>query len=467
VASGAQQVEMPKQAPRDRTRNFDEVALGYSEEQAVAEASRCLRCKNPRCVKGCPVGVDIPGFVGLVKERRHVEAARRIKETNSLPAVCGRVCPQENQCQMNCVLGVKGQPLAIGRLERYAADYERGSGVQTPEQTPRRGGRVAVVGSGPSGLTVAAELQRRGRQADIYESLHAPGGVLMYGIPEFRLPKEIVQAEVDYVRSLGVDLHLDSTIGRTLTVGELFRAGYDAVFIGSGAGLPHFLSVPGENLKGVCSANEFLIRTNLMKAYRFPEYRTPITVGRRVAVIGGGNVAMDSARCALRLGGEKVYVVYRRGKGELPARMEEAENAEEEGVEFMFQTNPVRFIGDDRGYVTGMECVRMELGEPDASGRRSPSPIQGSEFALDVDTVIVAIGQSPNPIIQQTTEGLEATRRGTIVVDEGTMATSIRGVYAGGDVVSGAATVISAMGAGRAAAAAIDGYIEKKCQSAM
>ncbi|OGD55640.1 glutamate synthase (NADPH), homotetrameric [Candidatus Bathyarchaeota archaeon RBG_13_60_20] len=466
MASGAPQVDMPKQAPEERKSNFDEVALGYSEEQALAEASRCLGCKNPRCVKGCPVGVDIPGFIGLVKERRYVEAARRIKETNSLPAVCGRVCPQESQCQMSCVLGVKGQPVAIGRLERYAADYERSSGAQGPARTTRGGGRVAVVGSGPSGLTVAAELQKKGHQADVYESLHAAGGVLMYGIPEFRLPKDIVQAEIEYVKGLGVNLHLDSTVGRLLTVGELLRAGYDAVFIGSGAGLPHFLRVPGENLKGVYSANEFLIRTNLMKAYRFPEYRTPITVGRSVAVIGGGNVAMDSARCALRLGGEKVYIVYRRGKGELPARLEEAENAEEEGVEFMYQTNPVRFIGDDRGYVTRMECVRMELGEPDASGRRSPSPIKGSEFLLDVDTVIVAIGQSPNPIIQQTTDGLEATRWGTIVVDEETMATSISGVYAGGDVVSGAATVISAMGAGKAAAASIHNYIEKRGQSA-
>jgi glutamate synthase (NADPH/NADH) small chain len=459
---------MPKQAPEERRHNFDEVALGYSEEQALTEASRCLSCRNPQCVKGCPVGVDIPGFISLIKERRYVKAALRIKETNSLPAVCGRVCPQENQCQINCVLGVKGQPVAIGRLERYAADYERNNGVQKPSSTPRGGGRVAVVGSGPSGLTVAAELQKKGRQVDIYESLHAAGGVLMYGIPEFRLPKEIVQAEVDYVKSLGVNVYPDSTIGRLYTVGELLRAGYDAVFIGSGAGLPRFLNVPGENLKGVYSANEFLIRTNLMKAYRFPQYRTPITVGRRVTVIGGGNVAMDSARCALRLGGEKVYIVYRRGKGELPARFEEVENAEEEGVEFMYQTNPVRFIGDDRGYVTQMECVRMELGEPDASGRRSPSPLRESEFLVDVDTVIVAIGQSPNPIIQQTTDGLEVTRWGTIVVDEETMSTSISGVYAGGDVVSGAATVISAMGAGRAAAAAIHAYIERgKGQSAM
>jgi len=461
VASRVPQVDMPKQAPEERRHNFDEVATGYSEEQALTEASRCLSCRNPQCVKECPVGVDIPGFIGLIKERRYVEAALRIKETNSLPAVCGRVCPQENQCQMNCVQGLKGQPVAIGRLERYAADYERNNGVQKPKTVPRGVGRVAVVGSGPSGLTVAAELQRKGHQVDIYESLHAAGGVLMYGIPEFRLPKKIVQAEVDYVRSLGVNVHLDSTIGRLLTVGELFKGGYDAIFIGSGAGLPRFLNVPGENLKGIYSANEFLIRTNLMKAYRFPEYRTPITVGKHVAVIGGGNVAMDSARCSLRLGGEKVYIVYRRGKDELPARLEEAENAEEEGVEFMYQTNPVRFIGDDRGYVTQMECVKMELGEPDASGRRSPSPITGSEFLVDVDTVIVAVGQSPNPIIQQTTDGLEVTRWGTIVVDEETMSTSISGLYAGGDVVSGAATVISAMGAGRAAAAAIHVYIEK------
>ncbi|TSA40126.1 NADPH-dependent glutamate synthase [archaeon] len=456
------QVEMPKQSPEERVRNFDEVARGYDEGMAAAEAARCLTCPKPQCVPGCPVGVDIPGFIRLIKEGKPLEAARRIKETNALPAVCGRVCPQEEQCQKSCVLGARGDPVAIGRLERFVSDLERVSGVEMPEAAPPTGRRVAVVGSGPAGLTVAAELVRLGHGVDVYESRHEAGGVLMYGIPQFRLPKEIVQAEVEYVRRLGVRIHLDSTVGRLATVPELLRGGFDAVFIGSGAGLPNFLEVPGENLNGVYSANEFLIRTNLMRAYRFPEYRTPIQVGRRVAVIGGGNVAMDSARCALRLGAERVYIVYRRGLEELPARHEEVENAREEGVVFELLTNPVGFVGDSRGYLSRMECVKMRLGEPDSSGRRRPMPVEGSDFFMDVDNVVVAVGQSPNPIIQQTTVGLEVSRHGTIVVDEGTMAATLEGVYAGGDVVSGAATVISAMGAGRRAAKAIHGYVTRK-----
>jgi len=456
------QVEMPKQSPEERVRNFEEVARGYDAGMAAAEAARCLTCPKPQCVPGCPVGVDIPGFIRLIKEGKPLEATRRIKETNALPAVCGRVCPQEEQCQKSCVLGARGDPVAIGRLERFVSDIERVSGVEMPEAAPPTGRRVAVIGSGPAGLTVAAELVRLGHGVDVYESLHEAGGVLMYGIPQFRLPKEIVQAEVEYVRRLGVRIHLDSTVGRLATVPELLRGGFDAVFIGSGAGLPNFLEVPGENLNGVFSANEFLIRTNLMRAYRFPEYRTPIQVGRRVAVIGGGNVAMDSARCALRLGAGRVCIVYRRGLEELPARHEEVENAREEGVVFELLTNPVGFVGDSRGYLSRMECVKMRLGEPDSSGRRRPMPVEGSGFFLDVDNVVVAVGQSPNPIIQQTTVGLEVSRHGTIVVDEGTMAATLEGVYAGGDVVSGAATVISAMGAGRRAAKAIHGYVTRK-----
>ena len=454
------QVEMPKQPPLIRKSNFDEVANGYTKEMAVTEASRCLNCKKPQCVKGCPVNVDIPSFIALIKEGMIVEAAHKIKESNALPAICGRVCPQESQCQKTCVLGIRGDPIAIGRLERYAADYEREKGASSSINNQKLNGRVAVIGSGPAGLTVAAELQKTGYNVEIFESLHEAGGVLIYGIPEFRLPKKVVKAEVDYVRSLGVKIHLDSTIGRLYTIEELFDKGFDAIFIGSGAGLPNFMNIPGENLKGIYSANEFLIRTNLMKAYRFPEYRTPITVGRRVAVVGGGNVAMDSARCALRLGAEKVFIIYRRGAGELPARKEEVENAEEEGVIFMLQNNPVRFIGDERGYVKQVDCIRMELGAPDSSGRRRPLPIEGSEYITDIDTVIIAIGQTPNPIIQQTTEGLEVTRHGTIIVEEETMETVLKGVYAGGDVVSGAATVISAMGAGKKAAISINSYLK-------
>ena len=462
MAAGKPQVEMPKQPPEERIHNFDEVAQGYTEDMAVGEALRCLACPNPQCVKGCPVDIDIPAFVKLVKEKKFNEAIRKIKEKNALPAICGRVCPQENQCQKLCVLGIRGEPIAIGRIERFAADWEMEHGADNPNPPEKTGGRVAVVGAGPAGLTVAAELAKLGHEVEMFEALHTAGGVLMYGIPQFRLPKEIVQAEVGYVKSFGVELHLNAMIGKLHMVSELFADGFDAVFIGSGAGLPRFLHLPGENLKGVYSANEFLIRTNLMKAYRFPEYDTPITVGDVVAVIGAGNVAMDSARSALRLGAKKVYIIYRRSREEMPARHEEAENAEEEGIDFRLLTNPVRFIGDDRGYMRQVECIRMSLGEPDDSGRRRPIPIEDSEFRIDVDTVVIAIGQTPNPIIQQTTKGLDTTRWNTIVVDEETGRTSIEGVYAGGDVVSGTATVISAMGAGKKAAKAIHEYIMKK-----
>lgn len=429
---------------------------------AVEEAIRCLTCPNPQCKKGCPVDIDIPTFIKLIKEKKFDEAIKKIKEKNALPAICGRVCPQEDQCQKLCILGIKGNSIAIGRLERFVADWELKHGVNVSEKNPKGGGKVAVVGSGPAGLTVAAELAKLGHKVEIFESLHTPGGVLMYGIPQFRLPKEIVNAEVNYIEKLGVKIQLDTTIGKTYTISELFAYGFDAIFIGSGAGLPNFLRVPGENLNGIYSANEFLIRTNLMKAYRFPEYDTPIHVGSNVAVIGGGNVAMDSARCAKRLGADEVYIIYRRGREELPARLEEVENAEEEGIIFRLLTNPSRFLGDELGRVKQLELIKMELGSPDESGRRRPVPVPGSEFRLNVDTVVIAIGQSPNPLIQITTDGLETTRWGTIVVDEETGLTSIEGVYAGGDVVTGGATVISAMGAGKKAAKAIHEYITNK-----
>lgn len=459
------QTEMPKQDVEKRIHNFDEVALGFDEQLALEEAARCLNCPKPQCKKGCPVEVPIPEFIQLVKERKFGEAAKKIKEKNALPAVCGRVCPQEEQCQKFCVLGVRGDPVGIGRIERYASDWERLNTKMEHPEIAVNGGKVAVVGSGPAGLTVAADLAKLGHRVTMFESLHTSGGVLMYGIPQFRLPKEIVQNEVEYVKSLGVEVHLDSTVGLLTTIQELKDGGYDAVFVGSGAGLPNFLKVPGENLKGIYSANEFLIRTNLMKAYKFPEYDTPIRVGKRVGVVGAGNVAMDSARCALRLGAEKVYIIYRRSRDEMPARAEEAENAEEEGIEFMLLTNPIRFIGNERGLLAKVECVKQRLSEPDQSGRRRPEPIEGSNFMLEIDTAVIAIGQSPNPIIQQTTEGLQTTRHGTIVVNEETMQTAIPGVYAGGDVVSGAATVISAMGAGKKAAKAIHEQIMAKKQN--
>ena len=455
-------IEMPKQRPEERIHNFEEVAKGYTKELALEEASRCLNCKNPQCRKGCPVNIDIPSFIKLITEEKFAEAAKRIKEFNALPAICGRVCPQENQCQKFCVLGIRGDPVEIGRLERFAADYERENGVDMPVKAEETGHKLAVVGAGPAGLTVAAELKKSGHHVEVFEALHVAGGVLMYGIPQFRLPKEIVQAEVEYIRNLGVNIHLDSMIGKLYTVEELFDDGYESVFIGSGAGLPNFLNLPGENLSGIYSANEFLIRTNLMKAYKFPEYDTPINIGKRVAVIGGGNVAMDSARCSLRLGAEEVHIIYRRGMSELPARQEEVENAEEEGIIFTLLNNPIRFIGDGRGNVKEIELIRMELGEPDDSGRRRPKPIPKSEWRLPIDTVVIAIGQSPNPIILQTTDGLETTRHGTIIADDETMLTTLDGVYAGGDVVSGAATVISAMGAGKRAAAAINEYLKSK-----
>jgi glutamate synthase (NADPH/NADH) small chain len=454
---------MAKQDVLDRIHNFYEVALGYNEEQAVREAERCLQCPNPLCVTGCPVDIDIPAFIKEIKEKNFLAASSKLKEKNSLPAVCGRVCPQENQCQKSCIIGKMGDPISIGRLERFASDYERRKGVTVPEKEKSSfTGKVAIVGSGPAGLTAAADLVKLGHEVVMFESLHMAGGVLMYGIPEFRLPKEIVQAEVTYIKKLGVDVKTNYTIGRIYTIDELFADGFDTIFVGSGAGLPSFMRIPGENLGGVYSANEFLIRVNLMKGYLFPEYDTPIRIGKKVAVIGGGNVAMDSARCSLRLGADEVYIVYRRSKEELPAREEEVENAEEEGIIFRLLNNPVKFIGDETGWVKGMECIKMKLGEPDASGRRRPVPIEGSEFIMDVDTVIIAIGQSPNPLIQRTTEGLEATKWGTIVTQEETGATSKEGVYAGGDVVSGAATVISAMGAGKTAAKNMHEYILKK-----
>jgi len=462
MAARGPQVEMPKQSPEERIHNFEEVAQGYEEEMAIEEALRCLTCPNPQCIKGCPVDIDIPAFIALIKEKKYDEAIKKVKEKNALPAICGRVCPQENQCQKHCILGIRGDPIAIGRLERYVADWEMEHGVEAPNTPEPTGGRVAVVGGGPAGLTTAAELAKLGHRVEIFEALHTAGGVLMYGIPQFRLPKEIVQAEVDYVRKLGVKIHLDSMVGKLKTVQDLFDEGFAAVFIGSGAGLPRFLHLPGENLGGIYSANEFLIRTNLMKAYRFPEYDTPINVGKTVAVIGGGNVAMDSARSALRLGAEKVYIVYRRAREQLPARHEEVENAIEEGIEFLYLSNPTRFIGDEHDKVVQMELIRMELGAPDDSGRRRPHPVPGSEFRLDVDTVVIAIGQTPNPIIQRTTPGLETTRWNTIIADEETGETSISGVYGGGDVVSGAATVISAMGAGKRAALAIHEHIMNK-----
>ena len=457
-------VPMAKQDVLERIHNFYEVALGYTEEQALAEAERCLQCPKPQCVKGCPVDIDIPAFIKEIKEGNFLVASAKLKEKNSLPAICGRVCPQENQCQQFCVLGKIGDPISIGRLERFAADYERLKGVTVPpKEKSSVKGRVAIVGSGPAGLTAAADLAKLGYDVVMFESLHSTGGVLMYGIPEFRMPKKIVQAEVDYIKKLGVEVKTNYTIGRIFTIDELFASGFDAIFVGSGAGLPHFMRIPGENLGGVYSANEFLIRVNLMKAYLFPEYDTPIRIGKKVAVIGGGNVAMDSARSALRLGAEEVYIVYRRSKEELPARAEEVENAEEEGIIFRFLTNPVKFLGDKSGWVKGIECIKMRLGEPDASGRRRPLPIEGSEFIMDVDTAVIAIGQTPNPLIQRTTEGLETTKWGTIVVqEEETGETTKKGVYAGGDVVSGAATVISAMGAGKRAARSIHEYLMSK-----
>jgi len=453
---------MPRPAPKLRAKNFNEVALGYSAEQAKAEASRCIQCPKRSCVEGCPVDIDIPGFIKAIRDDNMPEAVRILKSKNSLPGICGRVCPQETQCEVKCSLDKKGAPIAIGRLERYVADWERANmGSATSSLAPPRptGKKVAVVGSGPAGLTAAADLAKLGYSVTLFEALHVAGGVLMYGIPEFRLPKEIVQAEVNYVASLGVEIVLDTVVGKTVSVDELLNDGYRAVFLGPGAGAPMFLNIPGENLNGIYSANEFLTRVNLMKAYQFPEYDTPVKVGQRVGVVGGGNVAMDAARCALRLGAEEVYIVYRRSEVEMPARREEVENAKEEGIQFRLLTNPKQFIGNDQNWVVAMECYEMELGEPDASGRRRPIALPGSEFIIKVDVAIAALGTRPNPIIPSSTEGLETSRWGTIIADEVIGKTTKPGVWAGGDIVTGAATVISAMGAGKRAAADIDAYL--------
>ncbi len=456
-------VPMPEQDPMERIHNFNEVALGYTVELAVAEAEKCLQCRNPRCVSGCPVEVPIKDFIALIREGDFMGAAAKIKETNSLPAICGRVCPQETQCEAKCIYGIRNEPIAIGRLERFVADYARERGEELPEIAPKNGLRVAIVGSGPAGLTCAGDLAKLGYEVTIFEAFHKPGGVLVYGIPEFRLPKEIVAKEVDYLERLGVEIKCNYVIGKIRTIDQLLNDDdYDAVFIGTGAGHPNFLRIPGMNLVDVYSANEFLTRVNLMKAYKFPEYDTPVRVGRRVAVIGGGNVAMDAARTALRLGAEEVFIVYRRSREEMPARVEEVDHAEEEGIKFQLLTNPVEVLGDEKGNVIGMTCVRMKLGEPDESGRRRPIPIPNSEFVIDCDTVIVAIGNSPNPIVPSTTPGLETTKWGTIVIDEETGMTSREGVFAGGDIVTGAATVISAMGAGKRAARGIHEYLTKK-----
>lgn len=446
-------IAMPEQDPKVRAKNFDEVPLGYTAEMAQEEASRCLRCKKPMCVDGCPVNVDIPGFLGLLADGKIAEAARKVKETNALPAVCGRVCPQESQCEEKCIIGKRFEPIAIGRCERFVADYERENDlIELPEKQPSNGKKVAVIGAGPAGLTVAGDLILLGYEVTVFEAFHKPGGVLMYGIPEFRLPKAIVDKEIDYLAQLGVKLELNHIIGKTITIDELLgEEGYSAVFIGVGAGLPVFMGLPGEDLGGIYSANEYLTRSNLMGAYQFPNYDTPIVRGKQVCVIGGGNVAMDAARTALRLGADKVSIVYRRSRDELPAREEEIHHAEEEGVELQLLTNPVEYLGDDRQMVSGMKCLRMELGEPDASGRRRPVPIEGSEFIIDTDLVIVAIGSNANPVLTKSTTGLDLNKWGNIVANDDGLTSKDR-VWAGGDIVTGAATVIEAMGAGRLAA---------------
>ena len=456
---------MPRQEAAVRAKNFKEVALGYTPEMAVEEASRCIQCPKRPCVEGCPVNVDIPEFIKAVREGRMTDAVIALKNKNALPGICGRVCPQETQCEAKCTLLKQKAPVAIGRLERYVADWERQNKAAMPPAAPlpkSTGKKVAIIGSGPAGLTAAADLVKKGHSVTIFEALHVGGGVLMYGIPEFRLPKEIVQNEVNFVKSLGADLVLDAVVGKCDTIDELLNNDYDAVFLGTGAGLPMFLNIPGENANGIYSANEWLTRTNLMKAYLFPNYDTPLKVGKKVAVIGGGNVAMDGARCALRLGAEEVYIVYRRSEAELPARREEVGNAMEEGIIFKFLTNPTRFLDDGKGWVNGMECIEMELGEPDASGRRRPIAKKGSEFVMKIDTAVVALGTTPNPLIASTTEGLKTTSHGTVVADESTGKTVKDRVWAGGDIVTGAATVISAMGAGKRAAADIDKYLMGK-----
>jgi glutamate synthase (NADPH/NADH) small chain len=457
----ATRVPMPEQAAGTRKHNFDEVPTGYTIQMAQEEAARCLQCKKPGCVAGCPVGVDIPGFIQLLTEGDLTAAIRRIWSTNALPAVCGRVCPQEIQCEGKCILAKKGDPVAIGNLERFCADYERehGSGELPPKAAPT-GKKVAVVGAGPSSLTVAGDLITKGHSVTVMEAFHKPGGVLVYGIPEFRLPKAIVAQEVHFLERLGVEVRCNAVVGRTVTLDELFEQGYDAVYLGLGAGLPRFMNIPGENLVGILSANEYLTRANLMKAYKFPEVDTPIPRGKNVAVLGAGNVAMDAARTALRLGAEKVRIIYRRSREEMPARAAEIHHAEEEGIEFMLLTNPVRYLGDERGRLTRMECLRMALGEPDASGRRRPVPVEGSEFIIDADMVVVAVGSGANPLLTSSTPELQLNKWGYIMADPETGKTSKKAVWAGGDIVTGAATVILAMGAGRKAADAIHNYLE-------
>ena len=453
-------VPMPEQAPEVRNKNFEEVALGYTKEMAMEEAARCLQCKNPLCRQGCPVNVPIPGFIEKVAEGDFEAAYEIITSENALPAICGRVCPQENQCEGKCVRGIKGEPVSIGRLERFVADYHMAQNQDVTCDIKKNGKKVAVVGSGPSGITCAGELIKKGYEVTVFEALHKAGGVLSYGIPEFRLPKDLVAKEIETVEKLGVKIETNVVVGRSITIDELMEDGYEAVFVGSGAGLPRFLNIEGENLLGVYSANEFLTRVNLMKGYEFPKSPTPVKVGKKVAVVGAGNVAMDAARTAKRLGAEEVYIVYRRGEEEVPARAEEVHHAKEEGVIFKLLNNPVAIHGED-GYVKSLEIVKQELGEPDASGRRSPVPVEGSNYELEVETVIIAIGQSPNPLIRQTTPGLDTQKWGGIIVDEETMKTSKDGVYAGGDTVTGAATVILAMGAGKTAAAAIHESLSK------
>lgn len=455
-------VPMPEQAPNIRNKNFEEVTTGYTPEMAIEEAQRCLNCKHKPCVSGCPVGVQIPEFISLVAEGKFLEAAAKIKETSALPAVCGRVCPQETQCEQKCVRAIKGEAVGIGRLERFVADYAMAHQTETTAKPEPNGHKVAIVGAGPAGLTCAGALARKGYDVTVFEALHTAGGVLMYGIPEFRLPKSIVQKEIDTLKDLGVTFVLNFVVGRSETIDDLFADGYEAIFVGSGAGLPTFMRIPGENFNGVYSANEYLTRVNLMKAYK-KDAHTPIRRAKKVAVVGGGNVAMDAARSAKRMGAEDVYIIYRRGEAELPARLEEIHHAKEEGIVFKFLTAPLEVLGDSETYqVTGMRCQQMELGEPDESGRRRPVPVEGSEFVLDLDAVIVAIGTSPNPLIRSTTPGLDTNKRGCIIADDENGITSKDGVFAGGDAVTGAATVILAMGAGKRAAAAMDRYIQEQ-----
>lgn len=451
---------IPSQDPKERVKNFSEVALGYSEEDAVKEANRCIQCKKPYCIDGCPVDIDIPAFIKMIAEKDFDGAIAKMKEKNNLPAICGRVCPQETQCEAVCVLAKKADPVGIGRLERFIADYELKKGVVPPEKPAPTGKRVAVIGAGPAGLTCGGDLAKMGHEVVIYEALHKAGGVLIYGIPEFRLPKKVVKEEMDYIEQLGAKIETNSVIGSLSNVDELLEE-FDAVFIGTGAGLPYFMNIPGENLMGVYSANEYLTRANLMKAYDFPNSLTPIKVGKNVAVIGGGNVAMDAARSALRLGAENSYIIYRRSDAELPARREEIDHAKDEGVEFRLLTSPISYDGED-GWLKSMTCIKYELGEPDDSGRRRPVPIEGSEYTMGIDVVVVAIGQGPNPLVLNTTPGLQLTKWGTIDASEETGITSREGVFAGGDIVTGAATVILAMGAGKNAAVAIDEYVRNK-----